>query len=96
MYADDSKIFRSLSKSATLANGMQDDLNSLFSWCDAWQLSVNVNKCSVLKLGLRRQRDVGTDSYRFANLEIPIESIVKDLGIYVSSSLNFSQHCNIV
>ena len=45
LYADDTKIMRSIS---TLADHvqLQTDLDNLVKWCDTWQLNFNATKCS--------------------------------------------------
>jgi hypothetical protein len=94
LYADDSKLFKALRKDSTHAPGLQRDLTSLQIWCDLWQLTVNVRKCAVLKLGLRRPDCVET--YCFSGVEIPVVSDVKDLGVHLSCNFSFSHHCNII
>jgi hypothetical protein len=94
LYADDSKLFKALRKDSARAPGLQRDLTSLQIWCDLWQLTVNVRKCAVLKLGLRRPDSV--ESYRFSGVEIPVVTVVKDLGVYLSCNFSFSYHCNTI
>jgi hypothetical protein len=92
LYADDSKVFKALSKDMTYAPGLQRDLTSLQIWCDLWQLSVNVDKCAVVKLGLRRPLSI--ESYTFSGSQIPVVTVMRDLGVFVSSNFSFSYHCN--
>jgi hypothetical protein len=94
LYADDSKLFNALPKDRVFAPGLQRDLTSLQIWCDLWQLSVNVTKCAVLKLGLRRPESV--ESYNFSGSQIPVVSVVRDLGVFLSSNFSFSHHCNVI
>jgi hypothetical protein len=86
LYADDSKLFKSFSKDLAAAPGLQRDLTSLQLWCDAWQLNINVAKCALIKMGLRRRQDVG-GIYSLSGIPIPLAPTVKDLGVFISYNL---------
>ena len=47
MFADDTKLFTHIKDESDVAR-LQDDLDSLQSWADAWQLRFNPDKCKVL------------------------------------------------
>ena len=46
LFADDTKLIRSISTSADHVQ-LQTDLDNLAKWCDAWQLNFNATKCKV-------------------------------------------------
>ena len=88
-YADDIKIYSSQSGSSNLSPSiLQHNLDSLNSWASCWQLRFNVNKCSIMHFGNNNPEN----HYHLGGLPIPNASIVKDLGIFISSNLKSSQH----
>ena len=50
LFADDTKLIRSISTSADHVQ-LQTDLDNLAKWCDAWQLNFNATKCKVIHFG---------------------------------------------
>jgi len=50
MFADDTKLWCRIS---TIADSrvLQEDLDSLHLWSDAWQLKFNADKCKVMNIG---------------------------------------------
>jgi len=50
MFADDTKIFRSI-QNHTNSLQLLSDINKLFKWSKVWQLQFNVSKCYHLHLG---------------------------------------------
>ena len=46
LFADDTKLIRSISTSADHVQ-LQTDLDNLAKWCDAWQLNFNATKINV-------------------------------------------------
>ncbi len=51
-FADDTKIGRTI-RTGEDARTLQEDLNKLSAWSNKWQMSFNINKCSVLDIGTR-------------------------------------------
>ena len=88
-YADDIKIYPSQSGYSNLSPSiLQHNLDSLNSWASCWQLRFNVNKCSIMHFGNNNPEH----HYHLGGLPIPNASIVKDLGVFISSNLNSLQH----
>jgi len=50
MFADDTKIWRVISK-AEDSDDLQQDLNKLAKWSDKWLLRFNPEKCKVMHIG---------------------------------------------
>jgi len=50
IFADDTKLWCRIMKD-TDSLVLQDDLDSLQSWCDIWQLKFNAEKCKVMHIG---------------------------------------------
>ena len=92
IFADDTKIFRSLSKVNDLTS-MQNDLNELAKWSRKWQLPFNETKCKFIHFG--RNNPNHTYSMNGHNLETACEE--KDLGVTFDQELKFRSHIrNIV
>src|SRR5664279_3813613 len=90
LFADDVKLYSriDLNNSFTL----QQSLNNLVEWASVWQMSININKCSVLSV---RRSSSGTNrSYSINGVCISASTHVHDLGITISSDLSFQLHIN--
>jgi hypothetical protein len=48
LFADDCKIYGTVDK----ANEIKSDLAVVQTWCDVWKMKLNVEKCSVLHIGV--------------------------------------------
>ena len=49
LFADDAVVYGRVS-SLSDCNRIQDDLDKIASWCEEWQLSLNVEKCKVMHM----------------------------------------------
>ena len=112
LYADDTKLFSYLLDVAAAEDrftpiSIQTDLNILANWCDAMQMSYNIDKCHILHLGKHNPKQKYTlpkmtnvkkttssvsYDYTFHTLQEVTEE--KDLGIVVDDQLNFRLHMN--
>ena len=50
IFADDTKVFGKVNNIDD-SQKTQDDLNTLFSWSQDWQMAFNVDKCKVMHIG---------------------------------------------
>jgi len=92
LFADDLQLFSEITLDSP-GNDLQvqQSLSVLQSWCSAWQLSVNIEKCHVLHLGFNN----ASVQYEYNNTVISDVSSVCDLGVDVDSySLKFDGHIN--
>ena len=92
LYADDSKLYKSGPRPNLEIVGLQRDLTTFELWCRDWQLNINAAKCNVLKIGTSRNGQ--EPIYRLGGEIVQTESCVKDLGVFIDTKLNFSQHCS--
>ena len=67
---------------------LQAALTQVEIWCQKWQLSLSVEKCSVLLLGTGAEVPL-----TLLGLPLPYSTTVKDLGVIIDKKLSFSQHC---
>ena len=86
MFADDTKIYRSVSQASDV-HLLQADLNALSGWSEQWQLPFNREKCKALHLGRRNENHV----YDMGGTQLTQTLVEKDLGIQVDSQLKFRE-----
>jgi len=91
MFADDTKLWCRITKDAD-SSVLQDDLDSLQSWSDIWQLKFNADKCKVMHIGhsLKTTYYMGEASSR---KELNVVQQERDLGVIVTSDLKSSSQC---
>ena len=90
MFADDAKISKVISSIVDCIS-LQFDLNSFFSWCDKWKLSLNLDKCYYMNFSLKKSRNI-TYTYGFNDVTIKYVNLIKDLGVHYTSNMNFELH----
>ena len=84
LYADDVKL------TSDSPAKLQQALDCVSRWCDCWELSLSVSKCTVLPIGvgLGAQYSVGGQ-----NIPIAEDLTQRDLGFIITPSLSFAEHC---
>ena len=83
LYADDLKLYSCVDIDGTSCD-LDAGLTNLISWANKWQLSVNFNKCNVMRIGSNASLGV----YVFGSEVIPRVESATDLGIVFSNNLN--------
>ncbi|MFZ2537525.1 MAG: reverse transcriptase domain-containing protein, partial [Oscillospiraceae bacterium] len=92
LFADDIKIYSTLSSPASFVN-FQNHLNLIQTWSTIWQLPISHSKCHTLFIGKPDQIQ-SISSFNIAGVLLnPTLSIV-DLGIHFDHNLKFSTHIN--
>ena len=91
LYADDSKIYGNC-KMEEDCHELNQNLLSLQDWCAKWQLSINSDKCEILRVG----RGNINFEYEINGNIIPSSDNCKDLGVHVGKDLYYRDHYNIV
>ncbi|KHN85086.1 Uncharacterized protein Tcan_01924 [Toxocara canis] len=61
---------------------------SLEQWSQLWQLDISPEKCFVLHLNFSTECPL-----HLCGFDLPAKEVMKDLGVYVSSDLNWHNHC---
>ena len=89
-YADDIKIYKNFPKHNfnSEVSKIQNDLNAIMEWAADWQLSFNINKCSVLHFGHHNSNH----NYNLGRSDILAKNCEKDLGVLIRDDLKFSTH----
>ena len=67
---------------------LQNELIKLNEWANKWQLSIAINKCSVLHIGNNNP----CHSYNLQSVSLNNAIETTDLGIIVDNKLRFSSH----
>jgi hypothetical protein len=91
LFADDIKIYLKIDDTNS-HHILQSELDMFSSWVQRLGLSLNLSKCHVMTFSRRR-----TPIFHKYFLDgIPLERVFlfKDLGIFLSPSLNFDHHIN--
>ena len=93
MYADDTKVYRSVSTDKDI-ECLQKDLDSLVDWADKWQMRFNAEKCKILRMGTINKKHEYSMRKHGSVDRVNLESsrVERDLGIYIDSDLKFSKH----
>jgi len=93
MYADDSKLF-SLVRDKDKIIETQKNINSITEWTKKWLMRLNADKCKVMHLGKNNQKA----TYKVEDVNTGIKKNMseteseKDLGVYITSDLDWSDH----
>ena len=91
LYADDIKLYFHFCYDKW-SDLMQIDLFAIIAWAKMWQLSISINKTYVLHIDAKNPRHV----YNINGQYIVARETVKDLGVHVTSDLNWSVQVNKV
>ena len=78
LFADDTKFLGS----SNASSHTQADINSLVSWCQKWNITLNMSKCIVLRVSLSSSTQTNHFSVDGVNI-MPTTSTHTDLGIIV-------------
>ena len=90
LFADDTKIFKEIVERLD-AEFLQDDIDALCNWSKRWDMHFNADKCHVLTIG-RFENIRHAHRYTLETNELEHVNEEKDLGVWVDSELDFSEH----
>ena len=65
---------------------LQEDINKLVEWTNKWQMSFNVDKCSVMHI---RQNNMQSN-YNMSNQQLPTDQ-QRDQGINITKDLKWQK-----
>jgi len=91
LFADDSKIFRPVPDSEQ-NTVLQDDINSLVTWSEKWQLKFNADKCVTLHLGYNNRQHTYSMTSNGNSQILSSTTEERDLGIKIDPTLTFTKH----
>ena len=92
LYADDTKLYREI-KTANDQVELQKDIDTLLNWSTLNKMKFHPDKCKLLTVTLQRDSSI-SNSYTLGDTIITPVNSEKDLGVHISSRLNWTDHCN--
>ena len=90
-FADDSKLLQTAVLNSDYEL-VQEDIDSVCTWCSNWNLCLNSNKCSHIHFSLKKS-NLATP-FTIGESTIQSSSSYKDLGILITSTLSWTDHIN--
>ena len=85
-FADDTKLCHSARNPDDIIE-LQEDINKLVEWANKWQMSFNVDKCSVKHIGHNNMQN----NYTMSNRQLPTTDQQQDLGIVITKDLKWQK-----
>ena len=95
LFADDCVLYRNIRRSVD-QQILQNDLNILAQWVEAWLMKVNVAKCHSLRVTKHPLPKQIVHDYSLHNQVLENVSSAKYLGITITDDLGWSQYINNV
>lgn len=92
LYADDAKVYKTLSSTSD-CELLQADFNNLLSWCNNNDLQVNFSKCNILSFC---RRSVLEYNYVLGCHNIKRVDKFSDLGVIFDPKLSFTDHIDSI
>ena len=93
LFADDSKLYRTLS-SPTSSASLQHDLCNITHWTTNNQMELNVVKCKAMHIS--RKRTPTQTQYVINENIVEQVPIIKDLGVLITNNLCWSKHIDSI
>ena len=95
MFADNTKLYARSDKDEG-PQKLQEDLNAMQAWSDKWLLRFHPQKCSVMKLGVKKS----TSEYSMpangpdekTRVTLRENEVERDLGVFIDNKLTFKDH----
>ena len=86
-FADDTKFCHRVRNPDDIME-LQEDINKLGELANKWQMSFNVDKCSVMHIGGQLARPI---NYNMSNQQLPTTDQQRDLGIIITKDLKWQK-----
>ena len=83
-FADDTKLCHRARNPDDIME-LQEDINKLVEWANNWQMTFNVDKCSVMHIGHNNMQS----NYNMSNQQLPTTDQQQDLGIIITKDLKW-------
>ena len=89
LFADDSVLYRNIHNQNDQVI-LQNDLDTISSWAEKWLMELNINKCSVLSITLKRNSIF--NDYDILGAMLKRVTNHDYLGVAISSDLSWPRH----
>ena len=94
VFADDLKIYLKLSRDIEREdmsdwNVCQNDIDCLVNAAESWGLTLNCDKCMVMRFQRSHRRNIYPESYFINGSPVPFSDCSRDLGVLVDRDLRF-------
>ena len=97
LFADDLKLFTCFHLcNQLLSNDLQIILNEIFCWSVMWQLTINLSKCSCMRLLSRFRLSNTIPSYYLNGTLLAVTTNTRDLGIIIDCKLAYTTHISTI
>jgi hypothetical protein len=90
LYADDCVIYRVISNASDTLT-LQEDLNTISSWCLKWDMQLNLDKCVYMNVS-RLRTNCFERTYKLGNHTLKKVNKFKYLGVFITSNLKWNDH----
>jgi ribonuclease HI len=94
LFADDSSVYRSGRKLATIIDDIQRALDHISDWCDDWGLQISLKKSTIVIFTHRVKYEAKPIIYK--GEAIKVEEKVKFLGMIFDKRLNWRSHTQYI
>ena len=90
-FADDCAVYREANTIDDVRT-LQNDLNEISRWSDAWQLQLNLSKCKVLQISNRRVSQTLSSAYYLKGVSLEWVDSFTYLGVVINKKLKWGDH----
>ena len=87
-FADDTKMCRGVVDEQQVGI-LRNDLNNIYKWSVDWQMLFNINKCTVIHMGVKNKKN----DYEMGGIALRKSSKERDLGVIIDSNGKSTEQC---
>ena len=96
LFADNACLILRNSDFLTLQNDLNSQASCLNTWCKSNKLTINLQKCHILAISPKWNKNVTDFFIKLDGTVISAENSVKYLGINLDLNLNFRKHIEVI
>lgn len=93
LFADDCVIYNAISNPTDNLT-LQLDLDVIASWCEKWQMPLNLTKCK--SLSFTHKHTLTNHTYSISSVPITVAKSYKYLGVHLTSTLSWVTHIRTI
>ena len=92
LFADDCLLYYPI-KTEEDCKILQEDINTLATWADTWQMEFNPSKCFIMNITLAK-KNIIQNSYQMYNHTLEVVNSTPYLGVTIANNLKWNDHIN--